>query len=266
MEWLTDAVRDVHGPAPLSWATDRNPKGVLHTTESSGKPDYKGWTIMPHLSVMPVPGRGVLPYQHLPFTQASFSLRNAPGGVETNRERAYQIELIGTCDPNGPGYYWPNADDLVLRALVATVIGPMSAGLGIPLRAAAFGAYPDLASGRRSVRMTGPAWEALSGWCGHQHVPENTHLDPGMFPWDRMIRLVRPRSTEDDIMPATLVAPAAPAQSSDGVLALSAAGVAIVASPWHERYLIAKGHAVGPVEVIDRIEWQRLRVLATGER
>lgn len=30
-----------------------------------------------------------------------------------------------------------------------------------------------------SNRMTVPKWKTFSGWCGHQHVPGETHYDPG---------------------------------------------------------------------------------------
>jgi len=29
------------------------------------------------------------------------------------------------------------------------------------------------------VRLTNAQWNTFTGWCGHQHVPENTHWDPG---------------------------------------------------------------------------------------
>lgn len=203
--WLPAAENDQKGRT-LSWATKQNPKVVLHTTETSGWPSYAGWTVNPHATVMPVPGVGVKVHGHVPFTSASFSLRNLAGGVETNREFAFQFELIGTSDPNAPRnqYYWPNADKAVLLDLFDKVIKPMSDSFGIPLHAPDFQAYPASAGARKpsgpsnTVRMSGAGWEQFTGYCGHQHVPENVHGDPGAFPWDRMMRYVQER---EDNMP-----------------------------------------------------------------
>jgi hypothetical protein len=197
--WLPDAIRDAHG-RDLTFTTSSDPKGVLHTTETSGWPDYQSWTVHPHMTVMPWPGEGVRIRQHVPFDRASFSLRNEPGGVETNRDRAYQIELVGTCYPGGPGYRWYQADDAVLADLFEKVISPMSAGLNIPLKALPFQAYPDSygpRSGTNSVRLSGAAWDGYSGWLGHQHVVENSHGDPGLFPWARMMEASMALTTED---------------------------------------------------------------------
>ena len=190
LDWLPAAIRQPHGGV-LPWTTTTNPKGVLHTTEGPGWPDYQGWTILPHATVMPTAGVGVTVRQHLPFSQAAFALMNLSGGVETNRAYAMQFELIGTCDPNGPAgaYFWPAADDAVLLDLYRKVIGPLDAGRGIPFRAAPFLAYPA-SYGASPVRMSGAEWTAFTGWCGHEHVPENDHGDPGAFPWARLAALV----------------------------------------------------------------------------
>lgn len=197
MDWLPDLERDAHG-RDLEWSSTKHPKGVIHTTESSGWPSYDGWTIHPHATVKPIPGKGVEGRQHVPFSRASFSLRNEPGGVQTNTDYAFQFELIGTSEKGGPGYYWPGADDVVLLDLYRKVIAPLSAARSIPLKARPFQAYPASygpASGTNNVRMPGATWDAYAGWCGHQHVPENVHGDPGAFPWDRMIQLAE----EDDM-------------------------------------------------------------------
>jgi hypothetical protein len=39
--------------------------------------------------------------------------------------------------------------------------------------------------------MSFAEWEAFKGICGHQHVPENDHGDPGNFPIKRLIELVK---------------------------------------------------------------------------
>ena len=203
MEWLSSAKRDAHGRS-LSFTDTGEPKGCLHTTEGAGWPWYQGWTVHPHLTVLPHAGKGVEVRQHVPFSRASFALRNLPGGAQTNRDRVYQIELVGTCDKSiarRGAYYWPDADDAVLRDLFAKVIGPMSEHLGIPLRALDFQPYPASYGPRgrtNTCRLSATAFDRYSGWLGHQHVPENSHGDPGGFPWARMMTL-----RDGDDMPLT---------------------------------------------------------------
>jgi hypothetical protein len=36
-------------------------------------------------------------------------------------------------------------------------------------------------------RMSPTEWDSFNGVCGHQHVPENTHWDPGAFDWTRLL-------------------------------------------------------------------------------
>lgn len=195
MLWLPAAERNEHDRSN-PWTEKTDPKGCLHTTEGSDWPTYSSWTIMPHATVKPSPGKGVTVRQHLPFDQGSFALRNLAGGVQTNRDYVFQFELIGTCDTKGPGYYWPNADAAVLADLFRKVIEPLSVAFGIPLRARPFRSYPA-SYGNSPVRMSGASFDTWSGWLGHQHVPENVHGDPGAFPWDRMIAA----SKGDDDMP-----------------------------------------------------------------
>ena len=40
--------------------------------------------------------------------------------------------------------------------------------------------------------MTNDEWNDFDGWCGHQHVPENEHWDPGKLDIGRLLRITRP--------------------------------------------------------------------------
>lgn len=195
IEWLPEALKQPRGRV-LNWTERTDPKGCLHTTESSGWPGYANWTVHPHATIMPKPGVGVEVRQNVPFSRASFSLRNLAGGVQTNTDYVFQFELIGTCERGGPGYFWPDADDAVLKDLYRKVIQPLSAGFRIPLKARPFQAYPASYGARgktNKVRMPGAEFDNYSGWLGHQHVPENAHGDPGLFPWNRMMTIVTPQ-------------------------------------------------------------------------
>lgn len=204
--WLPEAARDQHPEIRTLRFTERtDPKGVLHTTETTGWPSYRDWSVPPHLTVrVKASEDGVTVRQHIPFTLASFALRNLPGGVETNTDYAFQIELVGTCEKGGKAfqagaYFWPAASDAVLLDLFDKVVEPMSEGLRIPLRAEPFQSYPESSgsrAGTNDVRLSGAAWDVYSGWLGHQHVPENDHGDPGAFPWDRMMRAAAKRRAD----------------------------------------------------------------------
>lgn len=184
--WLPAATRDSHGGQINAWSDTTDPKGVLHTTESSSWPSYAGWTIEPHATVLPHAGQGVEVRQHIPFSSGSFALKNLSGGVQTNKDFAFQFELVGTCDSKGPGYHWPSADDAVLKDLWLKVVKPLSVAYKIPVRGPVFKAYPGSYGTSNGVRFSGPGWDGFTGWCGHQHVPENDHGDPGDFPFARL--------------------------------------------------------------------------------
>ena len=197
--WLPAAIRDEHDRA-FPWQETTDPKGCLHTTEGSGWPGYQGWTVMPHGTVLPTPGKGVTIRQHLPLDQASFSLRHTRP-QPTGGDYVWQWELIGTSAKGGPGYYWPGADDAVLLDLWHKLIHPLSVAKGIPLRALPFLAFPYPAGANR---LTDAQYDRYTGWLGHQHVPQNDHGDPGAFPWDRMVALAARQTEDTDMTPAQI--------------------------------------------------------------
>lgn len=167
---------------------------LLHTTEGMGWPGYAGGGQAPHDTVKPIPGKGIIVRRHYPYEQFSKSLENDPGGVETNRRGVIQVELMGTCDPRQKGrmYFWPEADDAVLKAL-ADYYRPILAKYGIPAQAmGTFVAYPKSYGDHAAQRLTRSQWLSRSGICGHQHAPENAHGDPGAFPIARFIKFLKP--------------------------------------------------------------------------
>lgn len=165
--------------------------GALHTTEGTGWPDYNGGATTPHATGMPaIPKRCLEWRQHLPFTRSARALENDPGGVETNTLNAVQLELIGTCDPTkrvrwgrltaGKHYiFWPEAPDWALDG-VAEVLAFLHEEWAIQLKAPKLWLpYPDSYGSKNGQRMSFAQWRRFYGWCGHQHVPENAHGDPG---------------------------------------------------------------------------------------
>jgi hypothetical protein len=117
------------------------------------------------------------------------SLKNLPGGVETNnRPGVWQLEIVGFAED------MPTYGDTWYRSLAAMVVQICDAK-GIPKRFPyPFVPYPRSYGFRAAQRLTGHQWLACSGIIGHQHVPENDHGDPGDL--NRLIPLV-----EGDPMP-----------------------------------------------------------------
>jgi hypothetical protein len=161
--WMTGVVHD-----PVSsigaWTVGK-PAGLLHTTEGLDFPTMdrvlKSAGACPHFLV----SRDGRIKQYRPWGNAATALENHPGGVETNRKRVVQIEVCAFAkDPD-----WPTAQ----RNGVAKIMA-WANGHGVPLTSSL--RFTD-ATGVR--RLSGQAWIDYSGWCGHQHAPENSHWDPG---------------------------------------------------------------------------------------
>lgn len=110
--------------------------------------------------------------QHVPLTSSAYALRNLPGGCATNTTGVIQVELVGysadswTLSPErlrwlGEEVLWP-----ILEACPTIPRGPVYNG----------------------PRMTCAEWDVWSGGqCGHAHVPENDHWDPGDLDLKRIV-------------------------------------------------------------------------------
>jgi hypothetical protein len=172
---------------------------VLHTTEGTGIPAYSGGAVAPNLTAQPdIASQKLSWYQHYDFDVSSRALVNLAGGVETNTNNVVQVELIGTCDPKhktswgklkaGVDYiYWPDAPDWALREL-AEFLAWAHEKHGVPLSGpAVWKPYPDSYGKDNGVRFSSDHWNDFRGVCGHQHVTENLHGDPGALDFDKLI-------------------------------------------------------------------------------
>jgi hypothetical protein len=136
----------------------------LHTTEGRTLPDYDGGAVAPNLTAVPDFGAKRLKwYQHFDIDRSSRALRNLSGGVETN---TLDWALKGVAD----FLAWAHANHGI------PLTGPT---LWLP--------YPRSGAAGSTARMSFAQWENFNGVCGHQHVPENDHGDPGSIDFAKLI-------------------------------------------------------------------------------
>jgi hypothetical protein len=195
--------------AKSAWHADDHPGvhfdancGCLHTTEGITRPGYEGGATAPNVTFVPdMKAQRLQAVQHFPIDMSSRALKNLTGGVETNTLNVTQVELVGTCDPkhrrswDGAGkilagrdyIYWPDAPDWALRDL-AKFMAWCETEHGIPLEGPInWVRYPDSYGFNAPQRFSAAQWRVFKGWCGHQHVPENDHGDPGNINFARLL-------------------------------------------------------------------------------
>ncbi|MCX5365966.1 cell wall mannoprotein 1 family protein [Streptomyces sp. NBC_00124] len=182
---------------------------VLHTTEGRNLPDYDGGATAPNLTAVPdLAAKKLRWYQHFDIETSSRALVNLRGGVETNTLNVCQVELVGTCDPkthkawgSAPHIYWPEAPDWALVELAA-FLRWMNVQHRLPLSGPAkWPAYPSSFGKGNGARMAADEWTNFEGICGHLHVVENDHGDPGAIDFARLIALAQGSTVpeEDDV-------------------------------------------------------------------
>ncbi|SDP78468.1 hypothetical protein SAMN04487981_14038 [Streptomyces sp. cf386] len=185
---------------------------VLHTTEGPTLPGYGGGSSAPNLTAVPdLAAKKLKWYQHFDIETSSRALVNLRGGVETNTMNVCQVELVGTCDPKthakwkaaGQAHiYWPDAPDWALQG-VARFLAWMHEEHGVPLSGPkTWPAYPT-SYGAGGQRLTGAQWSDFKGVCGHMHVPENVHGDPGAIDFARIVKYAKADLDVDDDTPET---------------------------------------------------------------
>ncbi len=214
-------------------------RGVLHTTEtewyhSTGavpSPVYDGYghNSFPHSTIVPEGNECVI-YQHIPINRAARALVNAAGGVQTNNDSAVQCEIVWRA-ANAP-----NMPKALLDA-VADWMRWVESAVGVKRRAVKF----------PSPRMTGPQWDAFDGWCGHMHVPENSHVDPGAIDIDYLLGT---DSTEEEDEMALMLS----ADGKPGVLLRTGSLITGVADP---QSFYAYAAAGVPAVKVSGAEWDR---------
>lgn len=168
--WLAGAEiikSPVNGPRflPLPW------RGVLHTTEGStlegAISSFRSTNFWPHFTIEPNTLRVV---QHLPLTIGARSLSDK--ATSENAAHCIQIEIVGFAaqTPSWAPEQLAFIRD-VMRQIMYQVPIPRQSDRTF-LDSTGVGTHPE-------NRMSVNEWKLFSGWCGHQHVPGETHWDPG---------------------------------------------------------------------------------------
>lgn len=145
-------------------------KIIHHTTEGTtyagARAAYAAKRADPHFTVV-----GTQVYQHIDTELACRALRNPPGGVETNRDSALQIEVVGRA-----GY----PKDVGTLKTVAKLCRLIEEQHGVsqdwPSGPVRWSTIPGKDPGGHNRSSTN--WETTGGHYGHSQVPENTHWDP----------------------------------------------------------------------------------------
>lgn len=185
-----------------------------HSTEGTSLPSYGGGASAPTLTVKPNFTRQRMEWwQHFRIDTSARALANKAGGVETNTANVVQVEVVGTCDRRhartwriGSRTYTAGVHYLYMGALPDWAVRDLAAFAewlhdehGVPLRSGLkWPAYPE-SYGANGVRMSGAEWRNFYGHCGHMHVPENDHGDPGAFPAGAILARAAGAIEEDDV-------------------------------------------------------------------
>jgi N-acetylmuramoyl-L-alanine amidase-like protein len=176
--WYSKALK-IQGNSGGSWVSGYSARGVLHTTEGSKATGafsaYSKSNSWPHFTV----GETGKVYQHVGVDVASRALKNPSGGVETNRARCIQIEIVGFASrPQEHSKEQIEALKGLMRWIEANT-GVKPLGPGRPFASK---------YGQLGLRFSNIAWKTFEGWCGHCHVPENDHWDPGLIDLQSLLK------------------------------------------------------------------------------
>lgn len=196
--WLTfaNSIKIEKIPRPDAGAFIGGPRKIVHHTTEGGFPGSLATLEQRHVESHFLVGADRI-VQFIDTDRASKSLQNASGGVETNRDGAIQLELVGfAAQPKDPK----------VLANAAAICRQLESLHSIPRRWP--NGYPTPYPLPPGVKQNRDAktWDTVSGHYGHCHVPENSHGDPGYT-----------RAEADLVVPPIIVVPPAPSPASSPV-------------------------------------------------
>lgn len=158
-----------------SWISGYNDRIILHTTEGGSLEGafgaYNASRNIPHITTDLTTKRKV---QHLPLNASASAVMHTRY-PETNRAgRTIQIEIVGYSADSA------NRPDDELAFLAEILLDLRSAGLE----------FQSLALDGNVPRMNDSDWVSFNAICGHRHVPENDHTDPGYLDVAKVVQFM----------------------------------------------------------------------------
>ncbi len=133
---------------------------------------------------------------------------------------------------------------------------------GVPLNGPrTWKAYPASYGSGNGVRMSFSQWNSFKGVCGHQHVSENLHGDPGALGFDRILELAngQPAVSQPEYEPfpgaSFFMAGSRPALGKSSPI-FTAMGKRLVAVGCG-KYKAGPGPILGQADVDSYEDWQR---------
>lgn len=165
---LYPQARQVHGATDAGAFTSGPFKIVHHTTEGSTLAGALTALGSAHAeSHFVVDGHEIV--QLIDTSRASKSLRNAPGGVQTNRDSAIQIEQVG---------FAGKPKDRATLANVRRLCRWIEKEHGVPRRwPNGYPKPPHNGQDPGGHNRDAHTWDTQGGHYCHSQVPENTHWD-----------------------------------------------------------------------------------------
>lgn len=152
-------------------------KFVWHTTEGAGIDAMfrvlRDKRAAPHLLIDPSKGVSRI-IQMIPFNQAARALEHPTGTPETNRARCIQCEIVDFAKNA------PNWEDWFYRDLAALAV---LVEHRVPVRRVTRGF-----SASNFKKISPQGFAQAHGHMGHQHVPNNSHWDPGAMNGSKLMR------------------------------------------------------------------------------
>lgn len=150
-------------------------------------------------------------YQHVDTDFGAMALRNEKGGVQTNRDSAVQIELVGFAE---------RAKDPAALQLLARLCRWIESTHGVP-RVWPAGPPRPAKDGKDPGGHVRDAflWDTTGGHYGHSQVPENTHWDPAYTAEEASLVLAAAFDQGGDLLGNALEVHPAPAGLTGKLLA-----------------------------------------------
>ena len=177
--WHPDAIR---APSEDAGAfTGGGHKIVLHTTEG-GTPTSVVATLKANRSAVHfVIGTAGPLYQLIPLNKAGRGLEH-PSGPETNRANAIQIEIVGFAKDS---QNWSDA----FYERIGHLCRWIEKNFNVPHKC---GVEFTATASSPAKRLGGQAFFEYAGYIGHEHVPGNSHWDPGRLRINKLLKAAEP--------------------------------------------------------------------------